>query len=106
MKIFIFTPFQWSYCGGAIGAVAENYDEAVSILRAYKEKDPLYGVECPSGYISEHEYIYPYGKALFIKPGEEDKAEVDETNQWILTYSAEVNDSHGPRIVLDNWNFA
>ena len=105
MKLFVFTPYQWAYCGGALGVVAKDYDEAVSTLRAYRERDPLYGVKCASGHISKDRFNYPYDKALFIRPEEKDQAKHDTSGQWILEYEVEVNDPNGTRIVLDNWNF-
>lgn len=107
MKLFVFVPYQWDYCGGALGVVAEDYNEAVSILRAYRERNALYGVTCPSGYVEKNEFRHPYGdRALFMQPSEKDLAKKDESNQWILEYSVGVDDTSGSRIVFDNWNFA
>lgn len=106
MKLFVFVPYEWSYCGGALGVVAGNYDEAISILRDYCEPNSLYGVTCASGYIEKNKFDYPYAKALFIRQEEKDQAEHDESGQWILEYSVEVDDSNSARIVFDNWNFS
>ena len=97
MNLYVFVPYEWDYCGGAIGVVASDFDEAVEIIKAVKHRQP-----------GTSEERFPYKNHLFIKPEREYEylAKEDSWEQWILEYECKTDDDKGPRVVFDNWNNA
>jgi hypothetical protein len=90
MKLFVFEPYEWDYCGGAIGAIAETFDEAVDLIVESKRRrlDDFRGYE---------KYHFSRNKNGFTE---------DHYNQWLLTTELEVSDDSKPEVVFDNWNWA
>lgn len=99
MKLFIFEPYSWSYCGGVIGIIAEDFKSAVNLIVTKAEEEA-----------KERNKILPQAKAkphykhkYFAETA--DNFRKDHGNQWLLTESFDVPDAEA-RIVFDNWNYA
>lgn len=88
MKLFIFEPYEWVYCGGAIGAIAETFDKAVNLI-------------IESGREGGHERY----KVKFFQPTAEFFKE-DSWDQWLLTCELTIIDDGPSRVIFDNWNYA
>lgn len=84
--LFVFEPYEWCYCGGAIGVIAETYDEAVELI-----------VKSSSKYEKYERKFFSKSEECFKK---------DHYDQWLLTDTIEVNSSEQSRIVFNNWNYS
>jgi hypothetical protein len=107
MKLFVFEPYNWSYCGGVIGIIAETFEDAVAFI---VEKDR-------QRYLEEKKWIKEkwkntekrwrpvasrtYRKKYFAKNSTKFKGNWD---QWLLTNIIDVPNETGTRIAFDNWN--
>ncbi len=86
MRVFIFEPCNWEYCGGALGVIANDFDEAVKLLRKEgKERSNNH-----MGNFSESREDYPD----------------ENSGQWLLTNTFDISDSEKPRVFLFNFNYA
>jgi hypothetical protein len=88
LKIFVFSPYDWHYCGGALVVVAEDYDAAIALLRASNEYDVW-----DACFASCKAEAKSYGEASGWK------------GSWLLGYSAPVEDTTA-RVVLVDYNYA
>lgn len=89
MKLFIFEPYEWAYCGGAIGVIANGFKEAVDIIIKEDEKR------------EEEDRIY--SKKHFARTP--NKFKNDHYDQWLLTHVLNVSEETS-RVVFDNWNYS
>lgn len=85
MNLYIFEPYSWAYCGGAIGVVANTFDKAVKMI-----------VE------SNDNGLYKY---KHFRMNTETFKE-DNSNQWLLTHKIPVSPGKLPEILFSNWNDA
>lgn len=97
MKIWLFEPYKWEYCGGAIAAIASSIEEARNLITA-REKEEY------DKYNHTAEFVPPRLAATLeeAKPHGEDG---DYADSWLLTYSAVVADTE-PRVLFVNYNYA
>lgn len=89
-NIFIFEPFNWGFCGGAIVVIANTFDQAVHLAR-----------EACTDIDDEEEIIYD---GLFSR--DQKDMEEDYWDQWLLTGEFKVLDDKNPRVVVNNWNYS
>lgn len=93
MKIFIFEPYKWDYCGGGIVIIAFSFKEAVELI--VKETYD------PNNSYTEQQFKKEY----FAK----DKAEFEDVDRewdtWVLTHEIETTEVK-QRIVMINYNYA
>lgn len=87
MKIFIFEPYEWDYCGGAIIAIASSYEEAVYII--VEDANPMWDLK----------------KEYFAKDESEFENVDRDWNTWLLTHVIETTEEK-PRLVMVNFNYA
>ena len=110
MKLFIFEPYSWAYCGGVIGIIDETYEDAVNLI---VEKDRQRYLEAKKQieekYKSTDKRWRPiasrtYRKKHFAKSPDEFKK--DHWDQWLLTQTLEVPEEKKARVAFNNWNYA
>jgi hypothetical protein len=87
MKLFIFEPYQWEYCGGTIVVIAENYDQAIDLLLDIKDENGE--LEYGRDYFSTDPDDFTYG-----------------WDQWLLSQEIELKDNLEPKVIVQNWNYA
>ncbi len=110
MKLFIFEPYKWSYCGGAIGVLAKSFEDAVTrILVADKERaKKLANKEAwQRGLMPMEEFINrrrTYKRDHFSKDKRTFKNNC--SGQWLLTNTMGVNLEPISRIVFANWKYS
>lgn len=85
MKLFVFEPYEWAYCGGAIVVIAKDYEEAINLIISFNPSDELL-------------YEYFSKNRNNFKKGHYD--------QWILTNTIDMSDSFDSKIIVYNWNYA
>ena len=84
MRLFIFEPYNWVYYGGAIGVIAESYNEAINMLLADKDEN--------------------FKERYFGKNKKDFKESRYDQCQWLLTHTIKVvNTKKG--ILFKNWNY-
>ena len=97
MKLFIFEPYEWSYCGGVIGIISDTFENAVNFI---VEKDRKRAIEDKTtGKVAYREYRKKYFAAS------SNKFKKDNWDQWLLTHTFEVPEETETRIAFDNWNY-
>ena len=89
--LFIFTPYNWDYCGGALAVIASTYDEAVDLLLeipGYRENGRLFLRE----HFSEKPESFPH----------------EASNQWLLTSVLSLDSEYHDesKVVLVNFNYS
>jgi hypothetical protein len=90
MKLFIFEPYEWEYCGGALGVIAESYEQAIQLLLNIKDSN------------DDHEF-----KSEFFAKNKTDAEKFNETiDKWLLTQEVELKCDLKPEVILNNWNWA
>jgi len=101
MKLFIFEPYEWDYCGGAIGVISDTFENAVKciLLEDQKQareqsKEGLYNMSSYTNYKKKH---FAKTSEGFIK---------DHWDQWLLTNTFDLPEETEERVVFDNWNYA
>ena len=89
IKLFIFEPYSWAYCGGAVGIVAENFEQAVE-LAIEEYTDPEDGT-CDDKFQRTTEGF-----------------QEDSWSQWLLSDELTIVEEGkpNPRVLFCNWNFA
>jgi len=109
MKLFIFEPYKWAYCGGAIGVIHHTFEDAVDLIlkedaeRAKKE----YKRNEDCGLTSNlNEEDLRYYKKEYFKQNKEEFVK-DGVNQWLLTNEVELSGQYDPEpeVLFDNWNY-
>jgi hypothetical protein len=88
IKLFIFEPYDWAYCGGAVGIVAENFEQAVEL--AIEEFTDDEGV-CDDKFQKTTEGF-----------------EKDHWSQWLLSDELTIIEDGppNPRVLFCNWNYS
>jgi hypothetical protein len=102
MNLYIFEPYDWDYCGGAIGIIADTFGQAVETIIAAdkiqaKHKAKEWGLSDGSCRRYEPEY-FQRSKEVFEDEG---------SDQWLLTHTIPLPATYIiPRVMFDNWNDA
>lgn len=88
MKLFIFEPYVWAYCGGAIGVVAMDFEEAVKLAKESEKNDD-------GGYDGDFQKIA-------------EKLKKDHWDQWLLSAELTIMEEGppNPRVLFNNYNHA
>ncbi len=101
MKIWIFEPYSWDYCGGALVIVAESVAQCQELMNAaaeaenaasIKQSPPPKGTTRKPDYQTLHEHE-PSKKTRII------------CNHWLLTHTLETTETEA-RILVENWNYS
>ena len=112
MKLFIFEPYNWAYCGGAIGIIANTFEDAVDLIvredrkRAIKEAKKNEWNRPKHMSPEEHVDMYKSYKSKKYFAKTTDNFKKDNYDQWLLTQIIEVKKEEKARVVSDNWNEA
>lgn len=101
MKLFIFEPYEWGYCGGAIGVISDTFENAVKFILLEDQKQA--GEQAKEGLYDMSSYVN-YKKKNFAK--NTDTFKKDHWDQWLLTNTLDVPEETEERVVFDNWNYA
>ena len=109
IKLFIFEPHEWSYCGGAIGVIAKNFEQAVKLLvekDIEKAKKTLQEFKKTSTLPIDEQEFRIYRTNFFQR----NPANFENIlyNRWLLTHEITILEDGlpNPRILFDNWNEA
>jgi len=86
--LFVFEPYLWAYCGGAIGVIARTPTEAKETVIT-KSGDGDY-----------------YKRKNFYLKKSHKRFKSNQSGKWLLKRTIEVKSSEQTRIVFDNWNYA
>ena len=111
MKLFIFEPHEWAYCGGAIGVVANTFEEAVNFIveddrqRYLKEKKRIEEKWKNTDKRWRPIASRTYRKKHFAKSPSEFKEGI-KWDQWLLTNTFNVPEETEAKVAFDNWNYA
>jgi hypothetical protein len=103
MKLFIFEPYRWEYCGGAIGIVASTFSEAVNHIVAKAKWEAWITNKCIPH--SSANPIEPYYKHSYFGLTSSDFGDRLWDN-WILTNVFGLKFECNPFVAFDNWNYA
>ena len=133
-KLFIFEPYEWSYCGGAIGVIAESFEGAINLIIEEDKKSSLVErAECRKQFEHYEKMLknseletnmranYEYQRDMNYRRMKDPKVgrtywpkyfaktpqkfKKDHYDQWLLTHELEVLEKN-PRILFDNWNYS
>ena len=99
MKLFIFEPYKWNHCGGAIGVIARTFQEAVNAVIATDKFEVWRDMRLGSGLAmrSYRRHQFATDPSYFEKP---------RYHQWLLTHEVIVNGHDRIQVLFDNWNYA
>jgi len=89
--LFVFEPHEWFYLGGAVGVMAETFDDAVSAMlnsTVLSSKGNKY-----KAYHREQFFISKNSIAGDIK------------HKWVMIHRLITNGSGPAMILFDNWNY-
>ena len=86
--MYIFEPYNWGFCGGAIVVIANTFDQAVHLAKE----------DCTDA-DDEEQY-----DGVFLRDREDMKE--DYWDQWLLTGEFKVLDDKDPRVIVNNWNYS
>lgn len=86
MNLYIFEPYKWTYCGGAIGVVAEDFEKTVDLIIDNNQDSDSYRVE----YFQRTPENFRDGM----------------WDQWLLTHDILVNPDRRPGVLFNNWNYS
>ena len=103
MKLYIFEPheWEWDYYGGAIGIIAETFDEAVKTIITDDKIRAKQEVQKPSLYTKSvlvNTYRRYWPKYFQRSP---DTFKKDRSDQWLLTHEIQLTDDEQQRILFD-----
>ncbi len=98
MKLFIFEPYEWAYCGGVIGIISNTFENAVGFI-AEEDRKRVAEAEAKGKKAYRN-----YKKEYFAKTPNNFKK--DHCDQWLLTHTFELSEEEETRIAFDNWNYA
>lgn len=93
--LFIFEPYEWFYYGGAIGVIAETFDNAVDTI--------LEGalLRSKNGYNSYR----AYSREQFFTSRNSASVNTKFKHKWVVTHKL-ITIKSGPAMILfDNWNY-
>ncbi len=89
-NLFVFEPFNWPRCAGAIVVIADKFKEAVILARDSCTTD----IDRKNG--DEYDGVFSQ---------ETSGLEHERRGQWLLTKKLQVIDNKKPRVISDNWNY-
>jgi len=92
--LFIFKPHGWLYYGGAIGVIAETFENAVDIIINTGLNS------APSS--KKHKYRATSRTQFFRSLN---SVAGDANNKWVLAYELTINGTGPEMILFDNWNY-
>lgn len=93
MKIWLFEPYMWDYCGGAVVVIAETFEDAVALIR--KGNEEIGDYEKDALFFDSIQNAVPHGKKS------------NWEHPWLLTGSWELADTQiKGRLVTINYNYA
>ena len=104
MNLYIFEPYEWAYCGGAIGVLADSYTKAVDLIVEKDKKHAKDRFETESWHKLTINDLRSYRHEYFSRT--EDKFKKDHYDQWLLTVELPVASNGSPRVLFNNWNYA
>ena len=96
MKLFVFEPYKWDYCGGAIGVIAKDFKRAVKLIVESGENIKMDDDD-------DEVLDNPYKPEYFSET--KNKFKKESFNQWLLTKTIKVVD-YNEQVLFDNWNYA
>ena len=105
--LFVFEPYNWSYCGGAIGVIADSFERAIDLISAeareqaeVRAKRQIYRLEEDNITMEELiESCMEYRRGHFAR-GKEDL----EGDSWVLTNEFDVPAETTARIAFSNYH--
>ncbi len=89
MKLYIFEPYKFDWCGGAIVVVAEDFEQAVDFIMEIKNRHGR-GLKYDRSRLLKNKDNYSWDKSVY--------------NQWVLTHELELAEPHDPGVIVENWN--
>ena len=101
MNLYIFEPYDWSYCGGAIGIIAETFNKAVKIIVEADKIRAKHNAKSSRLSVDSHRM---YRAGYFQRDKKVFKE--DTSDQWLLTHRIPTSPGNLPEILFDNWNYA
>ncbi len=110
IKLFIFEPYEWSYCGGAIGIVAKDIKQAVDIIieEDIKDAERKFKEEKVFDRTSDTtvDDCRTYRRKYFGRTTKNFKK--DGWDQWLLSHELTIIEDGrpNPRILFNDWNYA
>ena len=104
MKLYIFEPYDWDYCGGAIGILANSFEEAIDLIVEEDKENAKRRIEVGHFDNITIDGLRTHRRSHFAET--EDKFGGNGYNQWLLTSELVVVDNGLPRILFNNWNYA
>lgn len=102
MNLYIFEPYEWDYCGGAIGVIADTFNGAIEAIIEYDR---------PRAERMAKEYDLPVDSCRQYKPEYFQRStetfEENSDNQWLLNHTIHLPATYIiPRVMFNNWNYA
>jgi hypothetical protein len=93
--LFIFKPYEWFYYGGAVGVIAETFDDAVNLMITSHVSQ------------SKGNRYKAYNKEQFFAGENVVKFSVhcDVEYKWILAHRIIASGTGPAMIMFDNWNY-
>jgi len=110
MKLFIFEPYEWSYCGGAIGVIAPDFESAVDQIMKedIEQAEEMAAKDSISHRQTKEQKIERFRnyKPEYFQRSPE-KFKEDHYDQWLLTHEEEMSSQYDiPEVLFDNWNYS
>lgn len=105
MKIFVFEPFEWNYCGGAIVVIAATEQRAHELIWTHEkqEKDRSNAAMAELG-----DKVTPFSietDGAMFAPYPKIKDRYMETDRWELTGEFPLLNLESERVVTFNYNY-
>jgi len=97
VDLFMFVPYEWPYCGGAIGILSDTFENAVNFI-VKKDRE-----RCVKAKALGHVAMRSYKREYFAKSA--DNFKKDHWNQWLLISIFNVPKEKKTKIAFDNWNY-
>lgn len=109
MKLYIFQPYNWDYCGGVIAVIANSFSEAVDLIIKKDVDETIAMAEKEGDLVTKSieevlETRRRYKRKYFAR-APEDFEEKRKWDNWLLTNELNVPDENVARIVVDDWNY-
>jgi hypothetical protein len=109
IKLFIFEPYEWPYCGGSIGVIARSFNQAVDVIIKMDKDQAKRKLEIQSGLASVKRSVDDYRTFSREHFSRTTKGFVeDHCDQWLLTSELTIIEDGrpNPRVLFNNWNYA
>lgn len=98
MKVWIFEPWEWDYCGGALVIAADTLEACQSLLDKQARKDNAISIKNsppPAGYTREPDWQHLHDKA---------PTEKFICNHWLVSHVLDTTETKS-RVMVENWNY-